>query len=395
MKTSLQMKLLARFALMTLIGLTAVTLSTSCTHARTTAETAHSGTHQSAQSAQGTDRRYPAAAHRLAALPDQAAWQSLYDYADALDLTNPAIDLKMHNGEGTSVYGVMSINGKPIGAIIPENSSASVSGETLAFTLSRAFGVYQIYQPGVYHFLSGANLDAFMKIVPRQTIISAKTGKRQTNKDDNRIAILKRYHDQPQGMDAVFKRWDDKPKDFNEINGVGPYINKSLVLSGSRAPLASLVQCGGPQPNPNTRVTFMGGSNSEFEVARELSAILLIDALTGQWDRFSGGNMQVITKQTTSGPVSMLAAIDNGGTWQKNAVDANLSMVSRFDRGVADQILAMDDFFTLGQPYLGLRNEAEFKSAFDIVQISKTFARFKENVKKTANHIRANEGCYF
>lgn len=334
------------------------------------------------------------ATQRLAVLPDQAAWQSLYDYADSLDLTRPEIQLKLHNGGGTSIYGVINVNGKLIGAIIPENSSAPVSGETMAFTLARALGIGRIYQAGVSHFLSEKNLDVFMQIVPSPTIYNPKTGEPLKNKNENRIAILQRYHDHPEGMDAVFKRWDEKPKDFAVIDGVGASINKSQVLTGSQAALASLVQCDGPRPDLNTRVTFMGGSNTEDEVARELSGILLIDALTGQYDRFSGGNLQVITQQVEGVSVSTLASIDNGGTWE-GSLKTNLSMVSRFERSVADQIKAMDDFFTKGIPNLGLHNEAEFKSAFDVVQVSKKFDQFKSNLNATANHIRAHEGCYF
>jgi hypothetical protein len=364
-------------------GCLAIGFLSACSHAPAAPEAATSST-----AADAMDHRHPAANRRLAVLPDQDAWQALYDYADNLDLANPGVTLTLSSG-GTSIYAVINIGGKAVGAIIPENSSSLVSGETLAFTLSRALGVYELYQPGVYHALSGRNLDAFMTVVPRTPIM--KNGRLQKNKEENRISILKRYQKQ-RVFDAVFKRWDEKPKNFEAINGNGPMINTTLVLPGSRSTVASLLQCNGPRPSPAVTVSFNGGTNTEYEAARELSAILLIDALTQQWDRFSGGNLQTITKNGRS----MFVSIDNGGTWGgTRATLRNLSMVSRFDRGVAQQILDMDDFFTTRRPYKGLRNDAEFVSAFDIVQAPTAFKKFKESLKLTADHIRRHPNCFF
>ena len=65
------------------------------------------------------------------------------------------------------------------------------------------------------------------------------------------------------------------------------------------------------QPSAERMLRFKGipGEESELELARQFSTILLIDALVGQWDRFSGGNVQMI--QAEAGRVQFVA-YDNG-----------------------------------------------------------------------------------
>jgi hypothetical protein len=355
---------------------------TACSHAPTTAE-------QMSPSVQAIEHRAPAA-QRLATLPDQASWQALYDYTDSLDLT--AVDLALHTGNGTSVYGVISIGGKAVGAIIPEkNSSGSVTGETIAFTISRVLGVHDLYQPGVYKKLTGRNLEAFMRIVPR-TPLTSKNGKLLKLKDENRKAILARYAKDPSYLDAVFKRWDERPRDVENISRNGLSLSPSFTVAGASAPIASLISCDGPRPNAARRVTFAGGSTDELSAAKQMSVILLIDAMTAQRDRFSGGNLQTVTKNG----VAKFVSIDNGGTWGGDRWTArNLASVTRWEKSVADQILAMADYFERGIPYLGLRNDDEMMAAFDIAESPDDYRRFKKATLLTAAHIRQHPNCYF
>lgn len=360
-----------------------VALLAACTH---TQVASHATT--------ATDGRTPANA-RQAVLPDQAQYDDLYNFADTLDLTDARWSVQMHQGEGTSVYGVISPagGGKPIGAIIVQNSSGSVTGETLSFPIARALGFPEIVQPAVYHYLTGANLQKFISILPSTPIV-LKSGALNKNKELNRLTILQRYKDHPEGMDAVFKRWDVKPADYNPINGDNRKINPTYVMPGSHDAAASMLTCEGPRPDAGTRVTFAGGSTDELSAVRQLSNILILDALEMEWDRFSGGNLQTVT---TNGVVRFVA-IDNGGTWGTGSTERNLSMVTRFDKTTADRVLAMDDFLQhRSASFMGLRSDQDFRVAFDIAQPSadQTFVKFRDALAKTAAHIRAHAGCYF
>lgn len=73
-------------------------------------------------------------------LPDFDQWKYVYDMVNGFDFTRPDTKLTLSSG-GTSVYAVVSVGGKVLGATIPENSATKLSGEILAFNLARVLGV--------------------------------------------------------------------------------------------------------------------------------------------------------------------------------------------------------------------------------------------------------------
>lgn len=317
-------------------------------------------------------------------LPDAGDWRSFYDTARDLDLTRSDVTLSMSTG-GTSVYAVVSVSGRPIGAVIPENSATRIPGEIMAFHLSRALGVSHLYQPGVRYFLTGANLQAFRAIVPDTPFVGKK------NKEINRKAVLEQIRKQPQGIDTVFKLFGTKPKDYDALVQSNR-INEAHVLKGGTGPFAAFLKCQGPRPSATARLTLNGGTGVELELARQLSSIFLIDALTQQWDRFSGGNLQTVTEQ---GEVRFFAA-DNGGTWEGTGwTQKFLNIVSRFDPGVADRILEMDRFFREGGEFLGLRSPEEFARAMGVENYPKAMSRFRASLELVAAHVRKHQGCTF
>lgn len=322
-----------------------------------------------------------------ARLPDQAQWNYLEDFAANLDLASSDTSLSMSSG-GTSVYAVINRGGRPIGAIIPENSATRLSGEIMAFNLARALGVADLYQPGVYVKLSGRNLQAFREMIPNTPV----KGK---NKEENRRNVLANIAKNPEGIDTIYKEWGSKPKDYDSIVSVSTNsMNSSHVLKGSSKPFASFLKCEGPTPSRSVMVQVNRGTNSEWQAARQMSAIFLIDALTQQWDRFSGGNLQTVTGNDGS---FKFIAYDNGGTWGGTRwTNKFLALTTRFDRSVAQAILDMDQFLNQGgSPFLGLRNEEEFVQAMGIEHLPGAMSKFKESLKLVADHIRQHENCFF
>ena len=326
----------------------------------------------------------------------EAQWQEMKQIAATLDMTGSGITLGQSSG-GTSVYSIIKQNGTPIGAVIPENAATKLSGEILAYTLARAFGISEIYQPGVYFALNGKNLEAFKNNIPT-------TPYNYGHKEKNRVDILQRIANNPNGIDAIFKKWDNKPNDYDAMVSVSANtLNTSHVLAGSSQPFASFLQCNGPQPSKSVTVTMNKGTTTEYEAARQLSSILLIDAIVKQWDRFSGGNLQTVTK---NGVVSFVS-YDNGGTWAPGWTSKNLSFVSRFDRNVAQQILDLDSFLRKEKnSFQGLKNEDELMAALGIENFPKVMNTLRGNLNDVYNlktigsiievaaHIRKHN-CFF
>lgn len=313
-------------------------------------------------------------------------WAEMQQIAANLDMTAASGTTLKPSSGGTSVYAVLNRNNAPIGAVIPENSATSLSGETLAYTLSRALGVSDLYQPGIYFFLTGNNLQAFKNIIP-------STPYPYQHKEENRLKLIKRIEQNPNGIDTVFKKWDSKPNDYDAMVSVSANtLNTSHVLPGSSAPLASFLKCNGPQPSTSTKVTMNKGTTSEATAARQLSSILLIDALMQQWDRFSGGNLQTVTKDG----VVRFVAYDNGGTWSPGWTAKTLSFVTRFDRDVAEKILGLNNFLNNNSgEYQGLKTEAELTAALGMEKFPNAMATLKKTVKQVATHIQNNPNCFF
>lgn len=322
-------------------------------------------------------------------LPDHARWIQLKNFADTLNLADGATQLSLSKG-GTSVYAVVLREGQAIGAVIPENSATSLSGEVMSYNIARALGVSHLYQEGVYFFVTGENLKVFDSIVPKTPFAEAKF----KSKEENRMTLLNQIAKHPGGIDMIYKPWGAKPEDYdNLVRASDTSINGSHILEGSSKPFASFLKCQGPQPSAGVTVTMNEGTTSELLAAQELSSILLIDALTQQWDRFSGGNLQTTT---VNGSVQFVA-FDNGGTWGgPKWTQRSLGMVSRFDRKVVREILDMNMFVNEGAgSYRGFRTEQELIAAFGIEHFPRYYANFKQSLALVAQHLRKNADCYF
>lgn len=352
-------------------------------------------THRSHDSAVGVDEDRWApertVAQASARLPDQSRWEANEEFVRTLDLTQEGTSLMMSTG-GTSVYAQVHRGGRPIGAVLPANSATIVSGEIMAFHLSRLFGASELTQPGFYYHLTGPSLARFYEIVPKQPY----TEKKFAAKEANRQAVLERIQKNPNGIPTVYKFWDEKPSDYDAL--VSPSantLNKTHVLPGGTAPVATLLSCNGPQPSASAIVTMNGASTNEAKAIRQLSTIFLIDALVVQWDRFSGGNLST----AKGGGEVRFVAFDNGGTWGRTEIFTAkyLGLVSRFDRAVAERILELDAFLNGGarHPFMGLRNETEFVQAMGVESVAPNMRRFKQALAMVAAHVRANTNCYF
>lgn len=326
--------------------------------------------------------REPAQAENpTAGFSEPERWAQLKELSSRLNLSEAKLSL---SSGGTSVYAVIEQDGRAIGAVIPENSATKLSGEVLSYTLARAFNISDIYQSAIYFPLKGSNLAAFRSMIP-------STPQRNAAKEENRRNILARIAAHPEGIDAIFKKWDARPAAYDSLVSGGK-LNSSHVLSGGSKPFAGFLKCDGPKPSRQTRVQMNGGTNDELVLAKQLSSMLLIDALTQQWDRFSGGNLQTTT---VNGEVNF-AAYDNGGTWSEPWTARNLGMVSRFDRDVASRILELNRFVNQGgNTFLGIKTEQELKAALGIENFPTAYGKLKSSLAAVAAHIQRHENCYF
>jgi hypothetical protein len=126
---------------------------------------------------------------------------------------------------------------------------------------------------------------------------------------------------------------------------------------------------------------------SAAALAKQLSNILLVDALAGQWDRFSGSNLHLVP--TPNG--AQFTAIDNGGADPANDqgyLDKFMHWVTRFDPVTVGHLLALDAFLKKRGAFREFSSEKALEAAlgFDDAQEWKAF---KERVHRVAAHVRS------
>ncbi len=117
-----------------------------------------------------------------------------------------------------------------------------------------------------------------------------------------------------------------------------------------------------------------------------LSTMFVVDALTEQFDRFSGGNIQAIRK---SDGIHHLVAYDNGGAgipkWSPKYVTRYLSWTSRFDPQVAQAVVDMNRFVNGRSPrFLHFTQPEDFLRALGLRKFT---ASFKTHLNAVAQHI--------
>ena len=125
-------------------------------------------------------------------------------------------------------------------------------------------------------------------------------------------------------------------------------------------PIIRLLQASNARPVAGRSLTLKAGYvGDEFELAREYSVIMTIDAVTQQWDRYSGGNVAI--RKDDQGRAHFYATDEGGadisGAWKAR----NLGWFSRFDRSAIQKLADLKQFLdTPATGYLGYSDPEVF-----------------------------------
>ena len=243
---------------------------------------------------------------RPGSLPSSAELGRWFGFAEeverGLSEGDPRFGLELKkSGEGSSAYAKVLFEGEVVGAFLSENPSTSVAGEIATFEIGRALGCGGLFQPAVNMELRGKGLAAFRRLMEEGVFVGEK--------ELNRRQVLAEIESDPEVLHGVFKQWlPMKPIAYRSIEL--PDVPPNGALNESD-PIARFLKRDAPQPGTELiELPGVEGSAPACELARQLSDILLVDALAGEWDRFSGANLHVYVE----GGLARLVALDNGGT---------------------------------------------------------------------------------
>ncbi len=311
-------------------------------------------------------------------LPTAPDVEEFLQVASRLDLADPRLEFADGSGgmsinleyKGMGLMGdFMSVNADGKG----DNGAGNPEGQIVAYNLSRILGYSRSYGRGCWYQISGYPVQVLRSLAERngssrQAVQEARERLLRTTSQASVDGTLSLYGPKPYGLSAL-----------EAAGGPNGLFNEA-------SPFASYLQSYGARPE--NRIVSLGRYPvNELEAARTLSTIFVVDALTEQWDRFSGGNISVVK----DGALYRLVAYDNGGAgiggWGSGYQTRYLSWTSRFDRNVVREVLAMDDFMA-GRvtSYLGFRSQPEFLRALGIRRFERGF---RKGVSKVAAHMRA------
>ncbi len=295
---------------------------------------------------------------------------------------------KMH------VHAKVLRDGEVVGAFRTETSSTCVDGEIASFTIARALGCGELFQPAVRMELRGKGLET-LRLLLEATRFPA-------SKEEDRRGVLAEMARNPKGLRGDFRQ--ATPLNAEKYHAIEvPSLPPNGGLN-EKDRVAFFLKCDAPQPGAGEiKLKGLECRAPAASLARELSDILLVDALAGEWDRFSGGNLHVVVTKDRA----HFLAVDNGGAnfeEDQGNMGRFKQTVTRFDRHLVSRLFALEAFFSPEEKekpvakrkkYMGFADEESLAEAMSI-STPVDWEVFKRRVSEVAEHVRSiGPGAFF
>lgn len=294
---------------------------------------------------------------------------------------DPRISLQMKKAH---VYPKVLKGDEVIGRFRPEATSSSVRAEITTFNIARGLGCGELFQPAVEIELRGKGLATFRRML--------ETTAFPEHKEEERRELLLAIENYPESLSGAYKPMP--PAEAMKYRGAERPDDPPNGGLDTSDVIAKYLRHDSPQPGRELiALPHTGLRGSPAHLARQLSDIMLVDALAGQWDRFSGNNLHIVP--TTDG--ARLMAIDNGGadpTDDQGYLDKFCHWVTRFDEPVVEHLWALDAFLKKHGRFRGFTDEQALETALGF-EDPKEWKSFKERVHLVAAHTRAIKGERF
>lgn len=301
------------------------------------------------------------------------------DFMSSVDLDSSSFTLN-YKDSGTSVGMKIEQNGEKVGKWVPTNSATNPEAQVVSYYIARALGMSEQVVPSAYYVVGPRALETF-----RTMLLNAK--EKNKHRIGNRDLNLKAINSNPNALLGVYT-------DQIKNEAVDDLVNWKANTINVNHPIAKYIRANGPMPTTEKRISFKQLKNkegqipseNELELSRQFSRIMVLDILCGQWDRWSGGNVEVTVEKKTLRAIML--ARDNGGAGMNGTSQLKkyFGIVSRFDRDQiarVGQLLAELDRDPAGTAKaLGLRSNPKSlrtRAAALLEQVDKVVAAYGED----------------
>jgi len=242
---------------------------------------------------------------------------------------------------------------KSLGTFVTENEAANPNTEVAYFQLALILKVDHMVRPSLRYQLSNNAKDEFKKLLE----VTSFNGKMR---NENKARILKAINKDHDLYGCLKAKKSDSNIAFEYLVQESRFTKK-LSLN-KKYGFDRYLDAKETPPKKGDRIELLKSySGDAFELSRELSIMLTLDAVFGQYDRFSGGNV-VIEKDSNENAHFVLT--DNGGAYVTNSasmIEKTTRLFSRFDRFSIEQLKELQ-LFLKGEKseYVGYSNPLKF-----------------------------------
>ena len=276
---------------------------------------------------------------------------------------------------------------KSRGSFVPRNSSANPDVEIAAFNLSAILGYDQIYRPAARYELGPIASQALKALIGKYDF-------RGSARLANKARILKVIQSGSPLKGCVKAKKDETNVALDAIANTHAASNGA---PNAGHPIVQFLQAANEKPIAGKSLTLKAGYvGDELELAREYSVIMTIDAVTQQWDRYSGGN--VVIRKDDQGRAHFYMT-DNGGADISDSWNArNLTSFSRFDRDIIQKLADLKRFLdTPASGYLGYSDPEVFVTDLGLYSQNSAAVyvqRLRRNLGLVLDYVRATEAKF-
>jgi hypothetical protein len=303
-----------------------------------------------------------------------------------LDLNSPQVTLDYKVGS-TSVGLKIRQNGKYVAYWYPTgNISAQTEGQVVTYTLARFLKMNELVAPSEYYEVSGEPLSQLVKFLENDKEDLEDEWKQKSI--SNVLLACRNAIAQGKSVPGVLTYKMDNFEPFDLVNWQENKFNLDH-------PIAKMIRADQAQPSSYRILDLPDFENedgvvniaTEKDLANELSQLMVLDMLTGQDDRFSGGNLEARfddSKENEKIGKFHFLFRDNGaafmdiGSPQDEVFKKYLEIVTRFDRG---QIKLIAQLAVLLE-----QNPENIKS---LLKMKSDVSLLKERVKAVLQHVDA------